>query len=183
MRPFRFRAEVALDLRRKQEQDARVALAALERAQQDADACAARAMSVVGDAQRSMTDAQREGATGWQIDWHRSWIVKCRVDADAHRARAADAAAAVARQAVVVRDAHRKRRTLERLRDRAWRKYQVDAGREDLRDMNNLAGMRHLARAGDHGEQHCDNLQHLGQLQRDVDERDERQPADGPARP
>ncbi|MEZ5284218.1 MAG: hypothetical protein R2712_05285 [Vicinamibacterales bacterium] len=40
--------------------------------------------------------------------------------------------------------AYQRRRALERLRDRAWRRYQLEAGRQELREMNELATLRFL---------------------------------------
>jgi len=172
MRPFRFRALAALELRRKQEEEARVALARAERALQEEAAQLQASLAAADQALAQLTAAQSQGTTSWLIEWHRSWITRCRIDADGHRARVAEATASVERQLSVVRDALRKRRTLERLRDRAWRKYQVEAGREELRDMNALAGMRHLANAGEHGDEQRDNRQHRGKLQHGGDDGD-----------
>jgi len=166
MRPFRFRALAALELRRKQEDEARVALGEAERVLRAAEAQWQSALAASSQAGEQLSLAQTHGATGALISWHRSWILSCRLVADQRRARVADATVAVEKQMQVVRDAHRKRRTLERLRDRAWRKYQVDAGREELRDMNGLAAMRYLARAADHGDEHRDNRHLDDKLQR-----------------
>jgi flagellar export protein FliJ len=170
MRPFRFRALAALELRRKQEDDARSALGEAERALRVAETQLQSALDTAGQANQQLSLAQTHGATGALIGWHRSWILSCRLVADERRARVADAAAAVEQRAQVVRDAHRKRRTLERFRDRAWRKYQADAGREEQRDMNGLAGMRYLAQAADHGDEHRDNRHLHDELQRGGDD-------------
>src|SRR5690349_15150998 len=145
MRPFRFRAAAALDFTRKQEDDARTALTRAEIAHTEAEA----RLRTIGDsarqAEEALVGAQRAGASGWLIGWHRSWIARQHADADAQRQHVAACTDAVARATAVVRDAHRRRRTLERFRDRAWRRYQTEATRHDARQMDALAGSRHHA--------------------------------------
>jgi flagellar export protein FliJ len=163
MRPFRFRAQAALDLRISQEDQALKALAlaqaSAERARMRADA----AIGGVSEADRQFQLAQQDGANGWLIGWHRSWIAKQRLEVDARKREAAVSAVIVERAATSVRDTHRQRRTLERLRDRSRRAYELEAGRQDTREMNMLAGLRYLARAdqakGNSDDQSGDSLQ------------------------
>jgi flagellar export protein FliJ len=151
MRPFRFRAQAALDLRQKQEEEA---LRALARAQDAADRARARTETAVGgvsQADRQLQAAAQDGASGWLIGWHRSWIARQRLEVDARKREAAISAAAVERAAASVRETHRQRRTLERLRDRSHRAYDLEVGRQDTREMNALAGLRYLARTDHEG--------------------------------
>jgi flagellar export protein FliJ len=146
MRPFRFRAQAALDLRITQEE---AALRVLARAQNDADRARARvdeARESVAAADRQFQFSQHEGLSGSLLGWHRSWIAKQRLEVDARKREAAISAVAVDRAAASVRDTHRRRRTLERLRDRSRRAYDLEAGRQDTREMNMLAGLRYLAK-------------------------------------
>jgi hypothetical protein len=99
----------------------------------------------------AFTVAQSHGTTGTQIGWHRSWIVKQRLEVDARRREAAVSAAHVQRATASVRIAHQQRRTLERLRARAGRKYQDDVRHEDDKAMTLLAGIRYLTLAGEDG--------------------------------
>ena len=147
MRPFRFRAQAALDLRLSQEEKA---LRALAQAQQSAERARARteaAVEGVSEADRAFQAAQHDSVSGALISWHRSWIAKQRLEVDARQREAAISAATVERAATSVRDTHRQRRTLERLRDRSRRAYDQEVGRQDTREMNMLAGLRYIAQA------------------------------------
>ena len=152
MRPFRFRPQAALDLRIKQEE---LALSALARAQKSFDAATTRANAAIDGAVAAadaLVAAQGEGASGPLMGWHRSWIVRQRLEVDARQREAAVSAASVDGATASVRAAHQRRRTLERLRARAGRKYQDDVLHEANKDMTLLAGLRYLTRASENGE-------------------------------
>jgi flagellar export protein FliJ len=145
MRPFRFRAAAGLHLRRKQEDTARLHLAQAETARQYAEQQARAAQDAALRARDDEVASRREGTEGWRLGWHQSWIVRKRLEADAGRQAAAVSAATVDRATAAVQLAHQRRRALERLRDRAWRRHQLDAGRHETREMNELATLRYLA--------------------------------------
>ncbi|MDH4064624.1 MAG: hypothetical protein OEW19_09500 [Acidobacteriota bacterium] len=145
MRPFRFRAAAGLVMRRKQEDTARQHLAKAQSARQRAEDRAGAAAQAAERAAAEDADARRAGAEGWRLQWHQSWIIKKRLEADAGRQAAAVSAEAADRAAAAVQLAYQRRRALERLRDRAWRRHQIDVGREELRDMNELATLRYHA--------------------------------------
>lgn len=153
---FRFRAAAALDVRRKQEEQAR-----LEVARAEAAVAAARLRrreaeeARDADAER-LAEVQQAGAEAWRIEWHRSWIERQRQVLDA---RAQDVAACVDAAAAAVRvaqEALKKRRTLERLRDRAYQRYTKAAQQRDLQEMNDLATLRYVAQAMDQGGTRAD---------------------------
>lgn len=151
MRPFRFRPQAALDLRIKQEE---VALGALAVAQNELATATVRATAAIDSAVAAadaFASAQLEGVNGTLIGWHRSWIVKQRLEVDARRREAAVSAAGVAGATASVQAAHQRRRTLERLRERAGRKYQHDVQHEATKEMTLLAGLRYLTRTADDG--------------------------------
>lgn len=50
----------------------------------------------------------------------------------------------------------KKRRVLERLRDRAWKRYQRRAHEQHVRDMNDLATLRFVAQLADEGGTRAD---------------------------
>jgi flagellar export protein FliJ len=144
MPAYRFRAAVVLDLRVKQEQ------AALGLRSQ-ADARFREAVSAVSAAegrrhgsQQELAALERRGSDLGPILWHRNWIdrlrglveLACRDRDD----RARELAAADARW----REARRRRLAIERLRDRAWQRFQKDEARRELKDMDELARVRHL---------------------------------------
>jgi flagellar export protein FliJ len=149
MVPFRFRAAGALDFRRKQEDEARVVFARAEAVEREAAVRLGHAEESVKVEGERLEAVQRAGATAGLINWHRGWIANRRVDADACRRVRETAAEALEREALALREAYRRRRTLERLRERTLRKYELDVKREDTRSMNELAGLRHVARAAE----------------------------------
>ena len=158
---FRFRAAAALELQRKREDEARLALARAESAVDAASArqaAAERALAIDG---QTLLGVERGGAPAWLLAWHRSWMARRRLERDAC-GRDVDAARETASHAAAaVRDAHRRRRTLERLRDRAWRRYQLENERHDTRQINELAGLRFVARrTAEQGEHDGEHDQH-----------------------
>lgn len=153
MRQFRFRAAGALDLRKKLEDDARLVLTRAQNAAAMADAGLVTARAELEDAGVRLVSVQTTGAPVWLIDWHRSWILKRSRDADVCRQRAAAAHAIVAQATAILREAHKKRRVLERLRDRLATRYARDVERQELAQMNELATMRYLIARDERKEQ------------------------------
>ena len=160
MLPFRFRAAGALDLWRKQEDEARSVLARAEAVER---AAAERVEGAVGalEVEAARLDAlQREGATAWLMGWHRSWIAKQRLDVQTCRRDREAAVLVVTHAALALRAAYRRRRTLERLKDRTLRKYELEVKRQDTIAMNELAGLRFVARTAEFEGERSDHRQH-----------------------
>ncbi|MGD9906096.1 MAG: flagellar export protein FliJ [Vicinamibacterales bacterium] len=164
MRPFRFRPAALLELRRRQEDAAREVLTRAQDVQARADQAVVRAGEAVLEAARALGRVQRDGATAATLAWHRSWIFRLRHDVDQRRLAAARAATIVEGASVVVRDAVQRRRVLERLRDRAWRRHRLEADREHAREMDSVATARYFAQRTDAGG--CDRVD---DLERDPD--------------
>lgn len=153
---YRFRAAAALDMRRKQEDTARIALAVAENAVLVATERARDARERVSDEGRKLVEVQHEGTEAWRVQWHRAWIEKQRSEAAA-RARDVAARAAEARAATdAAGEAMKKRRVLERLRDRSWHKHQKDVHDQHVRDMNELATLRFVAQIAEEGGSSAD---------------------------
>jgi flagellar export protein FliJ len=146
MKPFSFRPQPALDLRRQQEESARraLALAEAELARADADLAEARARADRATDVRHAAFAR--GTHGHELEWHRNWMMGLEREvarADRRREeRRTDVHAAERR----VQDARRALRALERLRERLWRAYQQQARREEQRDLDLLASLQFAAR-------------------------------------
>jgi flagellar export protein FliJ len=151
MKPFRFRAEAALELRRKQEDLARVAHAAATTALHAAEVRVVEARQALDLATETSAASERDGIDAWLLTWHRSWIERLRHEASARRDEAAVSAAAFERAVASMRKAHQRRRTLERLRERSEQRYQAEVRRSELKEMNLLAGLRFVAKAADQG--------------------------------
>ncbi|MGE0447905.1 MAG: flagellar FliJ family protein [Vicinamibacterales bacterium] len=153
MRPFRFRAASVLELRQKQEDAARVVLVRAQNAAALAESRFETARAQAADAQARLVALQAQATPAWMISWHRSWIVRQAQAVDACRTDVVAAIAAVARAVDTVREAQRKRRVLERLRDRQAARHARAVARHELNEMNELAGLRYLARAAERKEQ------------------------------
>lgn len=163
MGPFQFRAEAALDLRRKQEDQARRALADAQTEHEAAQARAVAADILARRAADEFMTSQQRGTEAWRLSWHQSWITKLRLEADACQRATAISAATVERATASVIVAHQRRRTLERLRDRARRRYDIEATRQHTREMNALAGLRFVARSANHGGTNGDDRSNVGE--------------------
>lgn len=152
---FRFRAAAALDIRRTQEDAARLASAKadteLERARQRTAEARAEARQ---DGER-LVEVQLAGTESWRVQWHRTWIDRQRREVTV-RAREADVRATEAAQAQqAAQEAVKRRRVLERLRDRALRKHRRAADQQHVREMNELATLRFVAQIAE-GEHRAD---------------------------
>jgi hypothetical protein len=146
MRPFRFRAQAALQLRRREHDQALAHLARTQNA-------LALAQHGVDEAQREIVHADealgtklRSATTEQQIEWYRSW--RLRWAAERHRreqqrrAREADVASAMKRVGVT----HQRVRSLERLHELARSAWQREALAEERKTMDALAVTRHTRR-------------------------------------
>jgi flagellar export protein FliJ len=142
MSSFVFRAARVLDLRRQQEDEARAELQVAEARRQAASDRVSEIEHAIADSVACWRRAVSDGVSGWEMDWHRSWLAGQRVEGE-ERSRALAAAAAVSADTRArLREAHRKRQMLERLRDRAWRAYEDEARRRENREMDAIAGLR-----------------------------------------
>ena len=143
MSTFRFRAAAALELRRKQETEAATARAAAATALSEARGRLEQAEADRRAAQTTQLESQRHGTGAAAIDWHRNWITW--LSARVHESIAEiETCARTLRSAEQARlDARRLRLTLERMRERAWRRYQRDQQHQELKLINELATLRH----------------------------------------
>ena len=152
---FRFRAAAALDVRRTQEDAARLALAKAETERDVARQRTNDARAEVRQDGERLVAVQLAGAESWRVLWHRAWIERQRREVAA-RAREAESRATEAAQAQqAAQDAVKRRRVLERLRDRALRKHRRAADQQHVREMNELATLRFVAQIAE-GEHRAD---------------------------
>lgn len=147
MRPFRFRASVVLDLRRKEEDAAQQHLVQAQNMRDLAEARVREAQQAAAIAAGTCEALQTTGTEGWRLGWHQSWIRKQRLEVDACRQATVVSAAAVERATISVGAARQRRRALERLRDRAWQRHQVETIRQESREMNMAATLRYFTHA------------------------------------
>lgn len=153
MRPFRFRAEIVLDLRRREEETMRTALARQRAIRDAAHAAVAAAREAVADAGRALDRAAAGGTTHGTLEWHRSWIARLRMGVQAALRLAGETDLATARATTALNLAMQRRRVLERLRDRAWKRYCVARDRAHIQEMDQLASLRYAGQALENGRQ------------------------------
>jgi flagellar FliJ protein len=149
MARFTFRLQVALDLRRRQEDEARTALAAAEMRKRDAERERDVAAAALEGAMSRAREADGRSGPLTERLWYRNWILAQRREVD-RRQRGVDAAADEVRQATArAQQAYRKRRMLEKLRERSVRGFDAAERRDEQKAIDDLGTLRHdLARRG-----------------------------------
>jgi flagellar biosynthesis chaperone FliJ len=148
MKAFHFRAASILHLRRTQHEQAETQLA---RTQQERDA----ARRIVRAADEACDDAERAyraeldavHAAG-AVERHWNWIALKQAERADRQRRLDERRLEVHRATRAVQETFMRLRALERLRDRAWQRYQVDARRHDAIEMDQLAVIQYARRTG-----------------------------------
>jgi len=146
VKPFAFRAEVALTLRKRQEEQACRELAAAAARARTAAELLERAREAMAGAMREAGECDGRGGDPTLRVWYRNWITGQRQlverSAQVVEARRGEVAAATERAVL----ARRKRKALERLRQKALMAWNVTARREEQKAIDELATVR-FARA------------------------------------
>jgi flagellar export protein FliJ len=146
MAKFIFRAQVALDLRQKQEDAARLALAEAQARLHEAEQALARAEGQLADALNNARDVEAAASDPTLAIWYRNWIHRLRrevarcvqiLDGRQADAKAAEAKAIEARRAV---------RVIEKLRERAWNAHTAHERREEQKALDLLGVMQYAIR-------------------------------------
>lgn len=152
MATFRFRAQAALELRRRQYGQTQRELADAQRDLHLAQARLQNASTAVVTAQRIAADAQATMAPVYEIDWYRFWIERLVHERQAHaqtvtarEQRVADAAAACQR-------AHQRCEALERFRDKARRAHDAAESATERKLIDELATRRYATARAVRGE-------------------------------
>ena len=142
MRPFRFRAAAALDLRRRQEEDALTALGRVEAQFSEAkEACAA----MEGQRKNALAEQlaqSRRGVDMATLFWHRNWITRLQAAVDDLRADVAKKSLAVDQARRAWQFARRRRMALDRMHERALARHRAEEQREELKVIDELARIR-----------------------------------------
>jgi len=146
MARFRFRAQVALDLRQKQDEDARRILGEAKRATAAAERALDEERRVLAEALARAAREEAQASDTTRAIWYRNWMKRQQQVIElalrvAEKRRAEEREAA--ERAVIAR---RKLRALERLRDRTWKAFQVAEQRAEQKELDVLGGLRYVAR-------------------------------------
>lgn len=146
MRPFVFRATAALDLRRKQDDDAQRTLAGAQAATRIAERALETAVGALETALARAREAETTADATGILVWHRNWVKGQQRELTSRRAALvaceAEVQAAIARATA----ARRQLRALERLRERALKTYEREALRADQRALDLLGNIQYAAR-------------------------------------
>jgi flagellar export protein FliJ len=145
MTRFRFRAQAAIERRRREYDDARRVLARaaldLRAAEEVRDRSAAR----LDDAREQCTRAMAGAVDTAQWQWHQSWILRLEHERAVCAADVAARAREVARASAAALEAQRRLEALERFRDKARRAWDRAAAAEEQKQIDVLATLRHVA--------------------------------------
>jgi flagellar export protein FliJ len=146
MPTFKFRAQPALDMRRKQEEAQHEAVNEARRVSEAADAALATAQIAFDEATQRAAQADAEGGDITAAIWHRNWIksrrrelARCEAIAEDRRVQLQDA------EKLLV-EARRKVRVLERLRTRMWSAHQRQEQQAEQQRLDELAVLRFAIR-------------------------------------
>ncbi len=147
MRAFRFRAQAALDLRKREFDEACRELADAERVREVARAVMERATAAVDEARVSgRVRAQRPGTiTDWH--WYRIWILRLEHERTTALAVLGQQDAVVDRRRVARDQAQQRYESLDRFREKALEKVAGEEREEERKLLDELATRRFLSEA------------------------------------
>jgi len=148
MKPFRFRAAVVLDLRRRQHALAQTHLARAQLDRAAAARVAAAAAAACHDARRGYRASLDQGGTAGVLERHRNWMTRQQAETDDRRRQLEERHVVVHQAAADLRQAYTRVRVLERLRDRGWEKHQDEVRRREAIEMDYLAVTQFARRMG-----------------------------------
>lgn len=149
MRPFKFRAQAALDLRRREHDDAlrrrATALAALAAA----DEAIASADGIIAAADEQRAALMQEAVEHRHLQWHQAWRTRCVEERLLLQARRAKHDEELQQATEHVSLTFRRVRSLERLREHAIAAWNRSALEEERKTMDALAGSRWFVQEGE----------------------------------
>ena len=146
MAVFTFRAQAALDFRRRQEEEAQRTLGEARRAVLDAKAALARAEAEHAEALHEARRATSSPAESTPVSWHRNWILLKQREIGRRRQTLAEREQAETRAVSAAMQARRKVRSLEKLRERFLAAFELNLRRQEQKVMDELGGLRYVAR-------------------------------------
>ena len=142
MRPFVFRAQVALDLRRKREEDAQRALGAANAAVLRAEADLEASVHACDDSKHRAADEMRErGDVATQM-WYRNWILRQQREIAVRRDTVTDRRSDADNARARATKTHIDVKVLEKLHEKKWRAYTDEERRAEQKEIDWLAVLR-----------------------------------------
>src|SRR5262245_5983970 len=142
MRPFRFRADAALQLRRREHDRALVMLAHAQAALRAAQQRVEQADRALDDADERLREAMQTPNPQLPLGWYRSWNVRMREDRRACQERCRAREKEVETATAAASRSQQRVRSLERLHDLAFSAWQREAERVEQKTMDQLASLR-----------------------------------------
>jgi flagellar FliJ protein len=146
MATFQFRPQVALDLRKREEDAAQRAVSEARVVSDRAAQAHAEAQAAFDTGSARAASADAAGGSVTDAIWHRNWIRSLRRELVRSEANAEDRRVQLeaAEQALVV--ARERVKALERLKERALSAHRERERREEQKAMDDLAGLRFAIR-------------------------------------
>jgi flagellar export protein FliJ len=145
VKAFRFRAQAAIDLRRRQYDEARRVFARASLDLRAANEVKAEAVARLGHARDACTRGMHGAVDTARWSWHQSWIHRLEHERAVCAADVAAREHEVARAAGAALAARRRVEALERFRDKARRAWDRAADAEEQKQIDVLATLRHVA--------------------------------------
>lgn len=140
---FTFRAQAALDLRRREHDSRRRELATAQWEVRTARQQLAEAARMLADARRDAGDTMQRTFDAEALRWHQLWITRLARARGAYEALVADKESACVRAAVACETARQRAEAMERLREKALGAWREAARLYEQREFDALATMRH----------------------------------------
>lgn len=144
---FRFRAAAALEARRRQEDDAAAECTRKDGLKHVADRRCVEIDTQRRDASDAQMAALEDGQDSATQGWHRNWITGLSAAAQTAAVDAAKAAKAVEDARRIWQEARKKRLVLERLRERALKRFRHEEAQREQKVIDELARVRFTTRA------------------------------------
>jgi flagellar export protein FliJ len=146
MPAFRFRAQPALDMRRRDEERQREAVNEARRANEAAENALLAAQTRFDEATRRASEADAIGGDVTTAIWHRNWIKSQRRELARAEAIAEDRRVQLEDAGKLLIEARRRVRVLERLRERALAAHEQQERHAEQQQLDELAVLRFAIR-------------------------------------
>ena len=145
-KPFVFRASRVLDWRKRQVDAARLAVLRAQESAREAETRVTDAEARTARAAADLRHALGAPVGADTIVRHRNWIDREQAHAVSCRRTRDEARLAVNAASLVLQQAMRDMKMMERLRERAQERHQAEARREEMNALNELATSRFVGR-------------------------------------